>query len=72
MKLIMNTLFIIKKRAIIMQYLDQATWSTRNWTSLQVRRVSIALHRAVAWEIADELGHGATRDLRLGDFVAEA
>ena len=63
---------VVKDKLSHSQYLDEATWSTRNWTSLQVQRISIALHRSVAWEIADELGHGATRDLRLGDFVAEA
>ena len=38
------------------QYLGEATWSTRNWTSMQVQRISLALHRSVAWEIARSSG----------------
>ena len=51
---------------------SQSVESQSLWTSLQVQRISIALHRSVAWEIATELGHGVARDLSLGDFVAEA
>ena len=40
------------------QYLDEVSWSTRNWTSLQCQRLSVALHIACAQEIADELGTG--------------
>ena len=37
------------------QHLDEASWSTRTWTTLQCQRISIALHTACAWEIQEEL-----------------
>ena len=54
------------------QHLDEATWSTRKWTSLQCQKISIALHIACAAEIADELSCSGVRIARLGDFVTEA
>ena len=37
------------------QHLDEASWSTRTWTTLQCQRISIALHTACAWDIQEEL-----------------
>ena len=37
---------------------DEATWSTRSWLSFQTQRLSVALHMALAFEIAHELGLG--------------
>ena len=54
------------------QHLDEATWSTRKWTSLQCQKISIAHHIACAAEIADELSCSGVRIARLGDFVTEA
>ena len=34
---------------------EQTTWSARTWYSFAKQRVSVALHRAVAWEIGDAL-----------------
>ena len=38
------------------QYLDEVSWSTRNWTSLQCQRLSVKLHIACAQEVVEELG----------------
>ena len=37
---------------------DEATWSTRSWLSFQSQRLSVALHMALAYEVAHELGLG--------------
>ena len=37
------------------QYEDEVSWSTRTWLALMAQRMSVALHLAVAWEIAVEL-----------------
>ena len=56
-----------------MQYEQEASWSTRNWLSLQSQRISVALHKEVAWAIATELGHGAVRGgAVVGGFAAAA
>ena len=45
------------------QYEDEVSWSTRTWSALMAQRMSVALHLAVAWEIAVELkGVGAEED----------
>ena len=55
------------------QYEQEASWSTRNWLSLQSQRISVALHKEVAWAIATELGHGAVRGgAVVGGFAAAA
>ena len=51
------------------QYLDEVSWSTRSWKALQYQRLSVVLHVACAWEIADELG---ARCARFGDFLPAA
>merc|ERR1712216_368066 len=40
------------------QYLDEATWATRSWTTMQYQRLSVALHMACAVEIVCELHRG--------------
>ena len=35
---------------------EETTWSARTWLSYVHQRVSVALHRAVAWEIGAALG----------------
>ena len=37
---------------------DETTWSARSWLSFQVQQLSVALHTALAFEIAKELGMG--------------
>ena len=40
---------------------DENTWSTRTWLSFAVQQVSVALHKAVAREIEQELGGARER-----------
>ena len=47
---------------------DAATWSTRSWMSFSAQRLSVALHRSVAWELAcalDVRGASAGEDCPL-------
>ena len=41
----------VDNRLSASQY-DVATWSTRSWMSFSAQRLSVALHRSVAWELA--------------------
>ena len=43
---------------------DSTTWSARSWTSFTVQRVSCALMRAVAWELAAAMDLTRVRDSR--------
>ena len=38
------------------QQYDLTTWSARSWLSYQTQQLSVKLHIACAWEIAEELG----------------
>jgi len=33
------------------QYLDEVTWTTKNWLGLQKQRISVVLHTAIAEQI---------------------
>ena len=35
---------------------DETTWSARKWTPFAVQQISVALHRALAWEIGRAQG----------------
>ena len=37
------------------QHLDEVTWTTKNWHGLQMQRLSVVLHTAVAWQTVNEL-----------------
>ena len=41
------------------QHLDEASWSTRSWTTKMCQRLSVVLHTACAWEIQQELCRAA-------------
>ena len=43
---------------------DQTTWSARSWSSFSVQKISVALHRAAALEIAKALNIAAAGDSR--------
>ena len=43
---------------------DMASWSTRNWRTLAVQRISVAAHLAFAWEIVHAMGIGMGVDGR--------
>ena len=36
------------------QHLDEVTWTTKNWHGLQMQRLSVVLHTAVAWQTDGE------------------
>ena len=36
---------------------DETTWGARTWMSFQMQRISVKLHKAVAFEVNAELGH---------------
>ena len=40
------------------QYLDEVTWTTKNWLGLQKQRISVVLHTAIAEQIVNELACG--------------
>ena len=40
------------------QHLDEVTWTTKNWHGLQMQRLSVVLHTAVAWQTVNELACG--------------
>ena len=42
------------------QYLDEVTWTTKNWLGLQKQRISdrVVLHTAIAEQIVTELACG--------------
>ena len=50
--------FEVRNRLTARQY-DLTTWGARSWLSFQTQQLSITLHMACAWEIADELGIAA-------------
>ena len=35
------------------QYLDEVTWTTKNWLGLQKQRISVVLHTAIAEQIVN-------------------
>ena len=62
----------VKDKLTHAQHLDEASWSTRTWTTLQCQRLSVVLHTACAWEITEELCRAVPRAPCLGDYVAAA
>ena len=44
----------VENRLTAAQY-DVATWSTRSWMSFSCQCISVALHKAAAWELAAAL-----------------
>ena len=49
---------------------DQTTWSARSWLSFSVQKLSVALHRGCALEIATALGLPTAADPRGATGVA--
>ena len=43
---------------------DVTTWSARTWTSFTCQKLSVALHKAVAWEIGQALDLSVATDSR--------
>jgi hypothetical protein len=54
----------IRRNRLTHDEYDQATWATRSWKSFVKQRLSVALHMAVAGEIAEAMGMAAGVDER--------
>ena len=50
-----NAVFARSNKLTAHEY-EETTWSARTWLSFVHQQVSVALHRAVAWEIGSALG----------------
>ena len=48
---------------------DATTWSAKSWKSFQCQKLSVALHKAVAFEIASELGIAAVAGVDPRDYA---
>ena len=46
---------------------DDTTWSARTWMSYNVQKLSVAVHRTMAMEIAHAVGIPTAVDGRLGE-----
>ena len=63
----------VENRLSSSQY-EQTTWSARSWMSFSAQRISVALHRAAAWEIVHALdvrGVSAGEDLQPGEYTSQ-
>ena len=50
--------FVLQNKLTRAQYLDEVTWTTKNWLGLQKQRISVVLHTAIAEQIVNELACG--------------
>ena len=39
---------VLQNKLTRAQYLDEVTWTTKNWLGLQKQRISVVLHTAIA------------------------
>ena len=51
-------IFLLSNKLSHAQHLDEVTWTTKNWHGLQMQRLSVVLHTAVAWQTVNELACG--------------
>ena len=49
---------VLQNKLTLAQYLDEVTWTTKNWLGLQKQRISVVLHTAIAEQIVNELACG--------------
>ena len=51
---------VLQNKLTRAQYLDEVTWTTKNWLGLQKQRISVVLssHSAIAEQIVNELACG--------------
>ena len=49
---------VLQNKLTRAQYLDEVTWTTKNWLGLQKQRISVVLHTAIAEQIVNELASG--------------
>ena len=52
------------------QHLDEVTWTTENWHGLQMQRLSVVLHTAVAWQTVNELACGESGIVHGAECIA--
>ena len=58
------------------QHLDEVTWTTKNWhglhraQGLQMQRLSVVLHTAVAWQTVNELACGESGIVHGAECIA--
>ena len=52
------------------QHLDEVTWTTKNWHGLQMQRLSVVLHTAVAWQTVNELACGERGIVHVAECIA--
>ena len=52
------------------QHLDEVTWTTKNWHGLQMQRLSVVLHTAVAWQTVNELACGESGIVHGAECIA--
>ena len=52
---------VLQNKLTRAQYLDEVTWTTKNWLGLQKQRISVVLHTATAEQIVNELAWSLRR-----------
>ena len=50
--------------------MDEVTWTTKNWHGLQMQRLSVVLHTAVAWQTVNELACGESGIVHGAECIA--
>ena len=58
------------KENVSEQHLDEVTWTTKNWHGLQMQRLSVVLHTAVAWQTVNELACGESGIVHGAECIA--
>ena len=46
---------VLQNKLTRAQYLDEVTWTTKNWLGLQKQRISVVRHTAIAEQVVNEL-----------------
>ena len=54
---------VLQNKLTRAQYLDEVTWTTKNWLGLQKQRISVVLHTAIAEQVVNELACGGSAAL---------
>ncbi|EOD38865.1 hypothetical protein EMIHUDRAFT_251615 [Emiliania huxleyi CCMP1516] len=49
---------VLQNKLTRAQYLDEVTWTTKNWLGLHKQRISVVLHTAIAEQVVNELACG--------------
>ena len=56
---------------VVLYFLDEVTWTTKNWHGLQMQRLSVVLYTAVAWQTVNELACGDSGIVHGAKCIAE-